>query len=258
MGDKMLKWIKELAYEAGKIILDGYNQKSSTIEHKGKVDLVTETDLKCERFLTKSILRKFPEDSILAEEETQIVGSSNRRWIIDPLDGTTNFSHRYPFFAVSIALEIAGEISFGVVYNPVYAEMFSASKSNGAYLNDNLIEVSKCNELSNSLIATGFPYDRWENGTLYIAEMKKFMDVCQGVRREGSAAIDLCFVACGRIDGYFERKLKPWDMAAGALIATEAGAIVSTYSGKNWDCFEDTILVSNLKLAPLIIKILNN
>jgi myo-inositol-1(or 4)-monophosphatase len=250
----MLDWIIDLSKKAGVILLEGYNQQSCLIEHKGNVDLVTEIDLRCEKFIVEEIQKAFPDDSIMAEEKNSIKGTNDRLWIIDPLDGTTNFAHKYPFFAVSIALQIAEEITYGVVYNPLLNELFFAEKGKGACLNFNEISVSKTSEISNALIATGFPYDRWKNSDLYLDEMQKFVKICQGVRREGSAAIDLCYVACGRVDGYFERKLKPWDMAAGQLIVKEAGGTVSTYSNDEWNYNSESILASNSKLHNLMTK----
>ncbi|PID28574.1 MAG: inositol monophosphatase [Candidatus Cloacimonadota bacterium] len=254
----MLNRIINLSKEAGKILSEGYNKQDCLISYKGKVDLVTETDLKCEKFIADYIKRNFPEDTVLAEENNSITGTNNRVWIIDPLDGTTNFSHKYPFFAVSIALQIDGEIRFGAVFNPVLNELFYAEKGKGAFLNDKKISVSSTKDISKSLIATGFPYDRWENGDLYLEEMKKFVKQCLGVRREGSAAIDLCYVACGRLDGYFERKLKPWDMAAGQLIVLEAGGKISTYENDTWNINSHSIIADNQKIHKIIIDLLSS
>jgi len=253
----MIEFIKKIALEAGEIIKKGYYSELTNIEHKGQVDLVTETDLKSEELLKKRIKEKFPNDNIVSEETSSGYNFGKRNWIIDPLDGTTNFSHKFPVFAVSIGLEIAGIISFGVVYNPILNEMFFAEKGKGAFYNDELIQVSEKDKISNSLIATGFAYDRWEKGDFYIKEYLAFMKRCQGVRRVGAAAVDLCYVAMGRLDGFFERKLKPWDMAAGSLIVTEAGGNISQFNGEKWHYLDDTIIASNGKIHEEMIEILN-
>ena len=252
----MLKFIKEIALEAGEIIRDAYYKPETHIEYKGEIDILTETDLQCEKLIIKRTLKRFPSDTILTEESEYLIGTTNRKWIIDPLDGTTNFSHRYPFCAVSIGLEIDEEIKYGVVYNPIMDELFYAEKGKGAFLNDKLIQVSNRNKISESLVATGFPYDRWQNADYYIKDYLAFVKKTQGVRRAGAAAIDLCYVACGRLDGFFERKLKPWDMAAGSLIITEAGGKITEFDGKHWCYMDDTILASNGKIHEKMIEIL--
>jgi myo-inositol-1(or 4)-monophosphatase len=253
----MINFIKQIAREAGKIIREDYDKIETNIKHKGNIDLVTETDLKCDKLLRERIQSKFPEDCIIIEESEIINQTSKRRWIIDPLDGTTNFSHRFPFCAVSIGLEIKGEIHYAVVYNPVLNELFEAEKGKGAFLNGNKISVSKTDKMSNALVATGFPYDRWEKADEYIKDYLVFMKRTQGVRRVGAAAIDLCYVACGRLDGFFERKLKPWDTAAGSLIVTEAGGTVSQFSGASYSCFDETVLASNSILHKSMIEIIS-
>ena len=204
----MLDFIIKLALETGEIIRKAYKNPNTNIKHKGDIDLVTETDLQCEQFIITQINKHYPLDAILSEEREIINEGANRKWIIDPLDGTTNFSHRYPFCAVSIGVEENDIIKFGVVYNPILNELFYAEKEKGAFLNYDKISVSNQNSISDSLIATGFPYDRWQNANFYIREYLAFTKRCQGVRRDGAAAIDLCYVACGRLDGFFERKLK--------------------------------------------------
>ncbi|MDP8268906.1 MAG: inositol monophosphatase family protein [Candidatus Tenebribacter davisii] len=223
----MLNFMTDLARSTEIIIRKAYNKTETNIKYKGNIDLVTETDLQCEEFIISSIRNKFPEDAILSEESEVINDGAPIKWIIDPLDGTTNFAHRYPFCAVSIGVEELGIMKYGVVFAPILNELFYAEKGKGAFLNNNSISVSKGTKISTSLIGTGFPYDRWEKGDFYIKEYLAFTKKCQGVRRAGAAAIDLCYVACGRLDGFFERKLKPWDTAAGSLIVSEAGGTVS-------------------------------
>lgn len=253
----MLKFIKKIALEAGEIIRDAYYKPETHIEYKGDIDILTETDLHCEEHIIKRILKRFPSDTILTEESEHPEGKTNPKWIIDPLDGTTNFSHRYPFCAVSIGLEIDEEIKYGVVYNPIMDELFWAEKEKAAFLNDKLIQVSNTNKISESLVATGFPYDRWQNADFYIKDYLAFVKKTQGVRRAGAAAIDLCYVACGRLDGFFERKLKPWDMAAGSLIITEAKGKITQFNGQRWHYLDDTILASNGKIHKKMIEILH-
>ncbi|NQV16948.1 MAG: inositol monophosphatase [Armatimonadetes bacterium] len=252
----MLEFIKKIALEAGEIIRHAYYKPETHIEYKGDIDILTETDLQCEEHIIKRILDRFPNDTILTEESKQTKGTTNRKWIIDPLDGTTNFSHRFPFCAVSIGLEINGEIRYGVVFNPIINELFYAEKNEGSFLNDKKISVSGNSEIKNCLIGTGFPYDRWQRGDYYIMQYLAFMKRCQGVRRAGAAAIDLCYVACGRLDGFFENKLRPWDMAAGSIIITEAGGKISQFDGEDWHYSNDTILVSNGKIHEKMIEIL--
>jgi len=246
----------DLASEAGKIIKKGYLLKESKLKHKGAIDLVTETDLSSEMFIKNEIRRHFPDDLILAEETANIRRTAERIWIIDPLDGTTNFVHKFPVFAVSIGLQIGSEIRFGSVYNPVSEEMFFAEKGKGAFLNGEKISVSATEQISDSLIATGFPYDRWQKGDFYVVEYLAFMKKCQGVRRVGAASLDLCFAASGRLDGFFERKLKPWDMAAGSVILSEAGGVITDFNGKKWNPFAETIVASNGKIHRQMIEIL--
>lgn len=241
----MLEFIKQLALDAGEIIREAFYKSETTLEHKGEIDIVTETDLQCEALIVQRIQEKFPTEGIMTEEQAIINSDSNRMWIIDPLDGTTNFLHRFPFCAVSIGLEIDAEIKFGVVYSPILEELFYAEKDKGAFLNGKPIRVSETAEMSNALVATGFPYDRWQQADFYIREYLAFMKRCQGVRRTGAAAIDLCYVACGRLDGFFERKLKPWDMEAGSLIIKEAGGKITQFDGSSWHYSDQTILASN-------------
>lgn len=244
----MIEFLRTIAQAAGEKIRSAYYQRNLNIEHKGEIDLVTEVDIACEKIIVEAIKENFPTDSILAEESAETSGSSARRWIIDPVDGTTNLAHRFPFVAVSIGVEENGVLTYGVVYNPILDELFEAQLGKGAYLNGAPIQVSSIDTIKNALIATGFPYDRWQRGEFYMREYLAFMQRCQAVRRCGSAAIDLCYSACGRVDGFFERKLHPWDMAAGSLILTEAGGKVTRFDGSRWQYRDDTILASNSKL----------
>ncbi len=252
----MLEFMKQLALDAGEIIRQDYYKTETKLEYKGDIDIVTDTDLKCEELLVNSIRKRYPYDCIISEEQNIINPESKRKWIIDPWDGTTNFSHQFPFCAVSIGLEIDGIIKYGVVYAPIMNELFTAEKGKCAFLNDEKISVSKTDKISNCLVATGFPYDRWQQADFYIREYLAFTKRCQGVRRAGAAAIDLCYVACGRLDGFFERKLKPWDMAAGSLIINEADGKITQFDGSNWHYSDQTILTSNGLIHDEMVEIL--
>ncbi|MCF7858910.1 MAG: inositol monophosphatase [Candidatus Cloacimonetes bacterium] len=252
----MIKFITELAVDTGKIIRDAYNKAETDIKYKGEIDIVTKTDILCEEHIIIAIRKQFPDDEILSEEREPVNEGARRKWIIDPLDGTTNFSHRYPFCAISIGLEIDGQLCFGVVYNPILNELFHAEKGKGAYLNNKKITVSNTKLISNSLIETGFPYDRWEKGKFYMKEYLAFTMRCQGVGRAGAAAVDLCYVACGRLDGFFERKLKPWDMAAGSLVVAEARGQLTQFNSKPWHYSSNTIVASNQNIHDKMILIL--
>ncbi len=251
-------FLKQLIKDAGEILKEGFFKQTSQVRHKGNIDLVTDTDLKLEEFITERIKENYPNDLIVAEENHFLIKSAFRRWIIDPLDGTTNFVHRFPFVNISIAVEEEDKIVLGAVYNPIFNEFFFAELGKGAFLNENKISVSANSEISNCIVATGFPYDRWEKGDFYIKEFLAFTKTTQGVRRTGSAALDLCYVAAGRFDGFFERKLKPWDMAAGSLIVKEAGGRITKFDGDNWHYSDDTIVASNGFIHDKMIDILAN
>jgi len=230
--------------------------KPKTVDHKGAVDLVTDTDRRCERTIVEIITKEFPDHSILAEEETRLEhDDSSYRWIIDPLDGTTNFAHGYPHFCVSIGLEWNGEVILGLVYDPLRRECFQAIKGQGATLNGEPIHCSAVTEIDNALLATGFPYDRRDHADYYLSFFRAFLTRCQGIRRNGSAALDLCYVACGRIDGYWELKLKPWDVAAASLIVTEAGGKLSDFRGQPFDIRGRETLAANMLIHQQMMRI---
>ena len=236
---------REAADAAGEIIRATWD-RPKTIDYKGAIDLVTSVDRESERTIVEIVHRNFPNHSILAEEATNVEGVENEyRWIVDPLDGTTNFAHGYPQLCVSIALERAGEVTLGLVDDPIRRERFSAVRQQGATLNGKAIRTSAANELDKSLLATGFPYDQREHADFYLSYFKAFMTRSQGIRRGGSAALDLCYVACGRLDGFWEMKLKSWDTAAGALIVAEAGGKLSDFAGKPFSIWGNETLASN-------------
>ena len=212
------------------------------------IDLVTEADHESERAVIRTLNRAFPGHAILAEESGANARTSEHRWIIDPLDGTTNFAHGFPQFCVSIAYERRGRLELGVVFDALKRELFIAERGRGARLNARPIHVSATPSLDRALLATGFPYDRRERRNFYFTFWEAFMMRTQGVRRTGSAALDLCYVACGRVDAFWEFGLRPWDVAAGALIVTEAGGRVTNLDGSALDLDARKILASNGKV----------
>jgi myo-inositol-1(or 4)-monophosphatase len=217
------------------------------------IDLVTEADREAETAAIEVLQRAFPAHSILAEESGISDGAGEHRWIIDPLDGTTNFAHSYPQFCVSIAYERRGKLLLGVIFDPLRRELFVAQRGCGARLNGNPIHVTRTPELATSLLVTGFPYDRRERRRFYLCFWEAFMMLCHGVRRTGSAALDLAWVACGRADGFWEFGLKPWDVAAGSLIVEEAGGSVSNMDGSPLDLAGAQIIATNGQIHQQII-----
>ena len=227
-------------------ILRNHLGRLGRIQKKGPKDLVTEADLESEKHILETIRKKFPDHEILAEESGKTTQrDASFQWIVDPLDGTTNFAHQVPFFSISIAFAVSGEIRVGIVLNPVTGELFTAEKHNGAQLNGRKINVSSCRELSEALLVTGFPYDVKKNSRPYMARFENMLNAAIGVRRLGSAALDLCYVACGRLDGFWEEHLNPWDTAAGFLIAGEAGARTTDFQGNPYTIDKPEILATN-------------
>lgn len=219
-----------MARGAGDILRAGFNN-SNHVRLKGVIDLVTEVDRQSEDFLVAQVTRQFPEHNIIAEESGEVENHSEFSWYIDPLDGTTNYAHGLPIFSVSIALVYQGDLRLGVVYNPISDELFSAERGKGAWLNGTPIRPGSQTDLNQSLLVTGFPYDRFTNPDNNLENFRRFALQVRGIRRLGSAALDLCSVAAGRVDGYWEIRLEPWDLAAGMLIAEEAGAQVTRRDG---------------------------
>ncbi|GFE62234.1 inositol monophosphatase family protein [Geobacter sp. AOG2] len=215
------------------------------IDLKGDKNLVTEVDRESERLIVEHLLACFPGHTVIAEEGEYPSGDSPFRWIIDPLDGTTNYAHGFPWFCVSIAMEAEGELAVGVIYNPLSDELFTATRGGGAYMNGRRLRVSTHFPLGNTVLGTGFPYDCATDPANNFASFIAFQKAARGIRRAGAAALDLAFVAAGRLDGFWELKLKPWDVAAGVLLVREAGGIVTTFDGSAYDVFNDRILASN-------------
>jgi myo-inositol-1(or 4)-monophosphatase len=227
------------------------------IRKKGEIDLVTEADIRSEKAIVKILRENFPDDGFLTEESAAIAGNSERVWIIDPLDGTTNYAHSFPFFAVSIALQVKDEIVVGTVFNPVLDELFQAKKGQGATLNGSSIGVTPTTSLKESLLATGFPYSIHKDYRDVLSIFEQMLIRAQGVRRPGAASIDLCYVASGRFDGFWEQGLNPWDTAAGSLIVQEAGGMVSDYKGEAYSPYQKTILAANPHIFKEMLKVLN-
>jgi len=243
---EILDFAKTIAQEAGKIAMD-YQLKGFVISHKETINnLVTEADIACENYLISQIKAKFPKHAIIAEESGNNEQTSDYTWFIDPIDGTTNYAHGFPFFAISIALAHKSEIILGVTFAPMLNEMFYAGKNLGAYLNNQKINVSKNDSLELSLLATGFPPNR--DGTDFSKAINLFTKAqiyIHGVRRSGSACLDLAYAACGRLDGFFELGLKPWDTAAGIILIKEAGGKITNFDGKPFKPNYRTILATN-------------
>ena len=240
-----LDFTREIAFKSGKVLNNYFGNIKSINKKTTSIDLVTEADLHSEKILIDKIQKKYPEHTIITEESDLKDKNSDFRWVIDPLDGTTNFVHNLPIFAVSIGLQYKEKTILGVVYNPAADKMFYASNNNGAYLNEEIINISSSNTLSDSLIVTGFPYlqdNKWDNS---FAIFKEFYSKTQGVRRLGAAALDLCFVAMGRFEVFYEFNLKPWDICAGAIIAEESGAKVTDWDGSKYPSSGKRIIASN-------------
>jgi myo-inositol-1(or 4)-monophosphatase len=225
-----LTYIERLAREAGAILRAGYNMEHQ-VKYKGIIDPVTEVDHQSEAYLLGEVRRDFPDHHIFSEESGVIQGDDTHIWYIDPLDGTVNYAHHVPIFTVSIAYAFGGRTTLGAVYDPMRDELFTAERGKGAFINGQRLRVSTATDLQRSLLVTGFPYDAWNTEHDNFANFVKFAKLTQGVRRLGSAALDLSYVAAGRFDGFWELSLKPWDVAAGGLICEEAGGSVTNVHG---------------------------
>lgn len=255
VGDQQLEVAVAAARIAGGILRERFGQVQR-IRYTGEIDLVTEADDIAERSIVDEIRRHFPDDSILAEEGSTGGANPDRRWIVDPMDGTTNFAHGYPFFAVSIGLEVRGNLELAVVYDPVQDELFVARAGGGAFLNGERIRVSTTDQLRAGFLCTGFPYDRAQMEPA-LELWRRFVLRAQAVRRDGAAALDLCYVAMGRFDGFWEQSLQPWDVAAGALMVVEAGGQVTGYEGGAFALELPAVLASNGLLHPDLLRVIN-
>jgi myo-inositol-1(or 4)-monophosphatase len=253
----MRKTALKAAKEAGKIILHYYAKNVSAINKKNTYNLVTKADIASEKTIINIIKSKYSAHSILTEESGEKLNKSDYCWVIDPLDGTNNFYHKFPMFCVSIALYKNGNPLIGVVFDPLKKELFYAEKNKGAFLNNKKIKVSNANNLTKSLLALGFYYERGLLMKKSLGQMEKFFyEDVHGIRRTGSAALDLCYTACGRFDGYWELKLNPWDYAAGSLIVMEAGGKITDTQGKKYNLIMKNIVASNGKIHKDMIRIL--
>ncbi|MHA7130376.1 inositol monophosphatase family protein [Algoriphagus namhaensis] len=247
--DQLLAQVKLVAKDTGSFIrTESENFSLSQVEHKGFNDLVSYVDKEAERLIVDRLQAILPEAGFITEEGTKTTRSETLNWIIDPLDGTTNFIHGLPVFSVSIALADGEQIVLGVVYEVNRDECFSARKGGGAYCNDKKIQVSPAPDLAGSLLATGFPYYDFEQIDKYLDALKRLMQKTHGLRRMGSAAVDLAYVACGRFEGYFEYNLNSYDVAAGVLLVLEAGGSVTDFSGGNDFIFGREVVSSNGKI----------
>ncbi|MFH1741592.1 MAG: inositol monophosphatase family protein, partial [bacterium] len=243
------------ATSAGKLLREGID-KIAWVEHKGEINLVTAMDIKSEELIKQKIRSAYPDHQIMAEESDVPKKHSTYRWIIDPLDGTTNYAHGFPMFCVSIALEIEGSVQVGAVFDPTRDELFTGTRSGGAMLNGKRISVSETGELDNALLATGFPYDLRTSEANNLDHWNTMIFRAQAVRRAGSAALDLCYTAMGRFDGFWELKLYPWDVAAGALFVEEAGGKVSHLGGEPLNVYSKEIVATNGRIHSQMVEIL--
>lgn len=267
MNDTLLRVARQAAVAAGALLRLNF-ERPHDITLKGVIDPVTESDLQSQEIIISLIRQAFPDHAILAEEDLPGSGgdggpagpggkgAASHRWIIDPLDGTVNYAHGFPMFCVSVACEVEGRLEVGVIYDPLREELFEARRGQGAWLNGRRLRVSATDRLEAALLVTGFPYNIRERLPATMARLRNMIARAQGVRRAGSAALDLAYVAAGRFDGFWEEGLKPWDTAAGVLLVTEAGGRLSTFEGGAYDIFAPTILATNGRVHEAMLAAL--
>ena len=253
--DRIKQVATRAAYSAGDVLRHHFG-RLDTVKKKGAIDLVTAADVDSEQTIVKEIHSVFPDHAILAEESGLHQGRPDDCWIIDPLDGTTNFAHNLPIFSISIAFSHKGEIQLGIVFNPISGELFTAERGRGAHLNHRPIGVSSSPHIEECLLVTGFPYNLHHTISSLMLRFQSALCTCQGIRRLGSAALDLCYVACGRFDGFWEENLNPWDTAAGVLISREAGGRVTDFEGGPFDLEGKQLLATNGQIHPEMIALL--
>lgn len=256
----MLNFAIQVARDAGGVLVDRLG-RTLQVSNKGAIDLVTEADLASEKLIIERIRSHYPRHGILAEESGASEGPTNPeraewKWIIDPLDGTTNYAHGYPCFCVSIGVEREGKLELGVVYDPLRNEVFAAERGRGATLNERPIRVSAVEDLGRAMVCTGFPYNVRERPD-FARDFSNFTMRAQAVRRDGSAALDLAYIACGRFDGFWEDGLNPWDLAAGVLLIEEAGGKVTDFQGTALDIYTQRVLASNGLIHEAMRQVLN-
>jgi myo-inositol-1(or 4)-monophosphatase len=252
---------RHLAVATEAVIRAGQLQKERygtgvPVEHKGEIDLVTEVDRACELAILDTLRSRFPDHDIVTEETDLARTGSRHVWFVDPLDGTTNFAHSYPVFSASVALAIDGEVVAGAVFDPLRDELFTAERGGGAHLNGRRLQVSKAAELIESLLITGFPYDLHQKLAERLRLFDRMMGLARAVRRDGSAALDLCYVAAGRADGFWEEILQPWDMHAGRLMVTEAGGRATRLDGSPLDLGRGGIVATNGRIQEELLEAL--
>ncbi|UCG39795.1 MAG: inositol monophosphatase [bacterium] len=255
MKTDLLEDAVRIARAAGTLLKERL-QTDFSVHYKGEVDIVTEVDRAAQDLIQDQILQKYPDHGILGEEDLDLHGASGYVWIIDPLDGTTNYAHRFPVFSVSIAVAFEGEALCGVVYNPMSEEIFQSVLGEGASLNACPIRVSGTDRLDRSLLGTGFPYNIRATTDTNLGYFGEFAVRTQGIRRCGSAALDLCFVAAGRLDGFWELNLKPWDIAAGALILREAGGKTTDFTGRPLGLDGSRVLATNGRIHDEMLQVI--
>jgi len=254
--DRITQVAVRAAYKAGEVLKQHFGRLDQ-VEKKGAIDLLTIADVESEKAIIKEIRSIYPDHAILAEESGMIDGQPENCWIIDPLDGTTNFAHNLPIFSISIAFSHHHDTQVGIVFNPISGELFTATRGSGAELNHRPIHVSPTATVEESLLATGFPHNLHDIIADLMQRYQNTLCACQGTRRLGSAALDLCYVACGRFDGFWEENLKPWDTAAGVLIALEAGGRVTDFTGRPFELENKQILATNGHIHSKMIDLLN-
>jgi myo-inositol-1(or 4)-monophosphatase len=254
--EKALIAARETALLAGTLLRERLASHRTLSTKDTAIDIVTEVDLESEALCQRELLQRFPANFLGEESGGAAPETDALLWVVDPLDGTVNYAHRFPFFCVSIALCQGRTPLVGAIYEPMRNELVSAARGLGAFCNDERLRVTREDTLERALLATGFPYDRHTSADNNLDLHARFTKLCQGIRRAGAAALDLCYVAAGRFDGYWEKKLKPWDLAAGELIVEEAGGIVTDLSGKPTDPFSLECLASNGPLHPAMLAVI--
>jgi myo-inositol-1(or 4)-monophosphatase len=255
---ELLELAVALAREAGGIARKRFHEPRTIGTKSSEIDLVTDVDHALDALIRERIRAARPNDALLTEENTAAAGTSGVRWVVDPLDGTTNYAHAFPHFAISIGVEVRGRRECGVVYDPMRDELFSAARGSGARLNGAPIRVSEIGELKRALLATGFAYDVHKRRTENLPYFERFIGTAQAIRRAGSAALDFAYVACGRFDGYWELHLAPWDVAAGLLLVEEAGGRTSDFAGGAPPSTGERIVASNGRVHPAMLELLRD